>query len=385
MKLDQIIATKLQHVREKQALGVSLVGDQGIGKSFLLDGVLSRLIGDDLFRKSTMTDLKSEYRFTDIERALFYYVDECRFEDLQPEMLQLIKDVMRNPTAFRNIKYGAIGEVPNVAVPAFLSNEKNPKLMFDGKADRALVVIRGETQAGLSMTQAEWKDHKAKIHAEAVAFMAALDRIEIRQALLHYFLSMKLMASLIDDNETAESEDLKTGLPAPLAALVEMIETGYIMPERRGDRGPKITEPFTLETLASGLRERLRNRGVSTFTTSNAGVGMLVADLFMENTRERGVRRSAGIAREQREGKVLRAARHYHNGEEKRMYYFGVQRGRLLWALEEMRGIKLDPEYELNGDEMGITPPPSKEAMQKAFAFATELSAMQTFRGLGYT
>jgi hypothetical protein len=385
VKLDQIIATKLQDVRTKQALGCSLVGDQGIGKSFLFDIVLTKLLGRDLLRKATTTDLKSEYRFTGIERALFYYVDECQFEALQKETLQLIKDVMRNPTAFRNTKYGAIGEVPNACVPFFMSNEKNPKIMFDGKADRALVVIRGETQAGLGMTQAQWVSHKAKIHEEAVAFMADLERIEVRQALLHYFLSMKLMASLISDNEIAESEDLKGGLPAPLAALLEMFETGYIMPERRGDRGPKITEPFTMETLAAGIRERLRNRGVSTFTTSNAGVGQLVAELFMENTRERGVRLSKGLDREKRGDKVLRAARHYHNGEVKRMYYFGYQRGMLIALLEEMRGITLDPEYELNGEERGETPPPSKEAMQKAHAFATELSQMQMFRGLGYT
>ncbi|MET0722499.1 MAG: hypothetical protein ABWY64_16940, partial [Tardiphaga sp.] len=204
------------------------------------------------------------------------------------------------------------------------------------------------------------------------------------QALLHYFLSMKLLRTITSDNERAESSDLRTGLPAPLAALLEMIETGYIMPERRGDRGPTITEPFTLETFAAGLRERLRNRGVSTFVTSNAGVGLLISELFMENTREQGVRRAA-VGREKREGKVLCAARHYHNGEEKRMYYFGFQRGRLIDMLERMRGIKIDPEYTLNGEEMGITPPPSKEAMQKAFAFATELSQMAMFRGLGYT
>lgn len=385
VKLDQIIARKLQYVREKNALGCALVGGMGIGKSALFETVLTRLIGRDLLRKSTTAELKSEYRFTGIERSLFYYVEECRFDVLPTETLQMIKDVMRNSHAFRNEKYGKIGEVTNVTVPFFLSNEMNPRLMFDGKADRALVVIRGESQESLGYTQAQWTAHKRTIIKELQAFDRALDRLEIRQALLHYFLSLDTLAEITDDNEHAESDDLKTGLSAPLAAILEMIETGYILPERRGDRGPTITEPFTMETFAAGVRERLRNRGVSTFTTSNAGAGTLIAELFMENTRERGVHRSKGINREQREGKVLMSARHYHNGTAKRMYYFGVQRGRLIDMLKQMRGIEIDPEYELNGEEMGLTPPPSKEAMQKAFAFATELSAMQTFRGLGYT
>jgi hypothetical protein len=66
------------------------------------------------------------------------------------------------------------------------------------------------------------------------------------------------------------------------------------------------------------------------------------------------------------------------------MYYFTVQRGRLLDMLFRQRGIKLETDYELNGDEMGLTPPPSREAMLKSYAFATELTATQMFRGLGY-
>lgn len=382
-KFDQVIARKLQRPREKYPVGVALVGGPGIGKSFFFHMVLSKLIGEPLVKISNTSELAAaqNFRFNGIERVLFYMIDECEFSKLTPPVVQVLKDVMRNPRVFRNVKNGPIGETSNRAVPYFLSNDTSPKLMFDGRADRALIIIRGESQESLGYDLEAWIAHKKMIHAECAEFIAALNDQTKRRALLWHFLDMDLDPELGFDNEDAESDDLRYGLSPALNALLEAVESGHILPERRGDRGPTIREPFTMGTLALGVRERLRNQGVSTFTTSNQGIGRLVSDLFLEP----GAGGHAKVAREHREGKVLAMEPFYHEGKKTPMYYFALGRGALLDILRRRRGLDIDPEYDLDPDgEMGIRPPPTKEAMQKAFAFATELSALQKFKDMGF-
>lgn len=375
--LNQIIAHKLQRPREKHATGLAMVGGQHIGKSFLFDIVLKKLIGDQLVKKSSGTDLKSEKRFNGIDRCLFYVVEECKLGELPRETLQLVKDVMRNPTVFVDVKYGRIGEVQNRAVPIFLSNEYNPQLIFDGVPDRALCIVHGERPEDLGMTKDEWKSHQATIHEECIEFAKALERVEIRRALLHYFLdTVPWNVALITMNNESRTGalDVEHGMRPALQALVAMLREGYFMPLQQGDRGPMIDGPVMLETIGAGMRARLKDQriGYDQRETNNQGVGRAFAELFMEpDGRRDGKRRSEGVDRAKRE-KVLKMVRHFTNRQAIPIYYFAFRRGELLAMLEERRGIKIEPDYELDPDgERGPAPEPSREDMARAYNFAT--------------
>lgn len=382
--LEQIIAWKLQHVREKQQVGCALVGGTKIGKTFLFDTVLAALIGDELIKKSSTQELESQYRFMGIERVLFYVVEECRFDKLDVSVLQMIKDVMRNRRIHRNAKWGDVGDVGQVAAPFFLSNDLNPRLVFDGVPDRALVIIRGEHQASLGMTKDEWEAHQAAIHVELVAFAEALKREDIRRALLHHFLEVKLREDIFSKNENrVDAVDVEESQSPIQAAILAILREGYIMPLRPGLRGPSIRDPFPLETLAAGLRERLRDQRVSTFDTAPSRAALAVADLFKENTRERGNPKSKGVARAKRD-KILKLVRYYDRDVDKGMYYFGLRRGSLLALLEEVSGIKLEPDYTLDADgEKGEAPVPEKADLAKWYRYAAEQAQSGSFSRFG--
>lgn len=371
--LDQIIAHKLQRVRFKDPVGCALVGGQKIGKTFLFDHMLGALIGDELIKKSSTSELRSEHRFNGIERVLFYVVEECRFAGLPIETLQMLKDLMRNRRIHRNVKYGEIGEATNVQVPFFLSNELHPRLIFDGIPDRALVIIRGESQASLEMTANEWKAHQDLIHAECVEFKEALRREDIRRALLHYFLELALSNRIFSENESkVDPTDFEDNQSPVQAALISILREGYIMPLRRGERGPSIRDPFALETLAAGLRERLRDQRVSTFDTTPTRAAAAVAELFRENTRAWGVKRSKGTTRTKRD-KVLKLIRYFSSGIDKGMYYFSLRRGSLLALLEEKTTVRIVPDYTLDADgELGEAPEPSKPDLARWYRYAAE-------------
>ena len=381
--LDQIIAHKLQRPREKHPVGLALVGGHGIGKSFFFDIMLKKIIGEQLVKKSSQTDLKSDKRFNGIDRCLFYVIEECKLGELPRETLQILKDAMRNPTIFVDVKWGRIGEVQNKAVPIMLSNEHNPQLIFDGIPDRALCIIKGDRQSDLEMTAKEWETHQAQIKAECAEFAGVLERVELRRALLHHFLDgIDWNVDLITSHNEGRTFDLdiEGGMSPVLTALIAIIREGHIMPLRRvGEQGPSIKDPFMLETLGAGVRERLKDRRVSfdQRLTDNKNIGLAVAELFMETTRTRGRRRSEGIARVRRE-KVLGMVRYYADATDKPMYYFAARRGELLAMIEERRGIKIVPDYTLEADgERGAAPMPEKAELARWYKYATEQASRQ--------
>jgi len=383
--LEQIIAHKLQRVRFKDPVGCALVGGQKTGKTFLFDTMLAALIGDELIKKSSTAELQAEFRFNGIERVLFYVIEECRFNELPRGTLQMIKDVMRNRRIHRNVKYGDIGDVGIVCIPFFLSNELNPRLIFDGVPDRALVIIRGEHQAAMGMSKDEWERHQDTIHAELGAFAEALKREDIRRALLHHFLELELKDDIFSKNESrVDPVDFEEGQAPVQAALLAILREGYIMPLRQtNQRGPSIRDPFTLETLAAGLRERLRDQRVSTFDTTPNRAALAVADLFRENTRERGSPKSKGTTRSKRE-KVLKLIRYFDRDVDKGMYYFSLRRGALLALLEEVAGIPLVPDYTLEPDgELGLAPTPSKADLARWYKYAAEQASSGAFSRFG--
>jgi hypothetical protein len=99
-----------------------------------------------------------------------------------------------------------------------------------------------------------------------------------------------------------------------------------------------------------------------------------VAELFRENTRKRGFRKSKGLSREDRD-KLLQPIRYYDRDVDKRMYYFRLRRGSILKYLEERTGLILNPDYTIDADgELGEAPKPDKASLAKWYRYAAEQS-----------
>jgi hypothetical protein len=375
MKLDQGIAWKAQCPTEKQQVGYAISGGSLIGKSMLFEMVLPAIFGEELIGTATVENLESEHRFGGLYRYLFYYIDECKLSQLKRETQESLKNLMRSSRLRINEKYGKDHTVSNRAIPYFLSNDTNPKIMVDGKPDRALIVIRGDSQESLGLSRTGWEAQQARIDAEFQEFRVALERKEIRRALLTYFCRIKLRRDIFMRNEVdASSDDLFDALDVMVKCVVDAITDGYWMPPfTRGKRGPSIEDPFTLEFIGKALtmRARLTYGMYRQKEGSRNAVSSLISKAFMSQAR-----RDRGKGRQEDESAFLGACRYFHEGKADWMYYLRQRRGELLHILRERRGLILEPAYTLaqDGERGEREEGPTKAEMAASFNFVPEQS-----------
>jgi hypothetical protein len=350
-RLEQPIAWKIQNVRIKKPLGVALCGGQGIGKSALFDVILRSLYGSQLISKTAGFDLKERFRLQTLGNALFYVIEEVDFVGLDRQTHELFKNLNKNDTVPVEHKYGRKGNERNIAVPWFLTNSDDPRIIVDGKPERSLLVVKGRTQASMAISLKDWATYLRKIDHEVTEFAEALRTDgRLRNAGRHYFATLPLKEEvLVSAVEDTPAEHLRSSLDAVDQCLVSMLEEDMIRPNKADW---SISGPFSYKMIQLGIEERMKIRGLRPGALNEQKIGYLFKKLFggEDLIREKQVQ-----IKDNNGGKPRVV----------RLRYLHFKLATMMEILQRNRGIEAVSLYELT--ETGVADEPSKEACEAAW------------------
>lgn len=349
-KLEQAIAHKVQDVRLKIPLGIALCGGQGIGKSALFDVILRSLYGSELVAKTAGFDLKEKFRLQTLGGCLFYAIEEIDFHGLDKQMHELFKNLCKNDRIPIEHKYGRKGDDRNVAIPFFVTNSDDPRIIVDGKPERSLIVVQGVTHESKGGSLQSWQDYINSIHEEVAQFAEALKDARIRNAGRHYFATMELkravlMGAVVD----TPPEHLRHSLDPTEQCLLAMFEENMIRPNKQDW---PIDGPFTMRMIAIGLEERMSGR-VKPGSLNEMRIHHLLRKLFNGN-----------IVNE----KQVVWTDTTNKTKTVRLRYFKHNLAKLHALIKENRGLDLTPIYDLEA------PGPAVEPMKEECLLAWEKS-----------
>lgn len=350
-QIEQAIAHKIQDPQRKFPLGIALCGDQGIGKSALFDVILRELYGDQIIGRTTGIDLRERFRLQTLGGALFYVIEEVDFVGLDPQMHELFKNLTKNSVMPVEHKYGRKGTDRNVAIPWFLTNSDDPRIIIGGKPERSLSVVQGITHRARGGSMSSWAAYMREIEANVADFAKRLrSEPRLRNAGRHYFATLPLnydiFANLILDTPSGH---LRASMSPLDQCLVDILETDMIRP---GKPDWPISGAFSFAMLRLGLEERMKARGVRPGELNEARIGTMLRNLFNVDvilTKQIRVKDNTGTSRVAR----LRYLKY-------RMQY-------LHKLIKENRGLELTALYEFDAGEPIEADEPSKQAFEAAW------------------
>jgi hypothetical protein len=351
-KLDQAIAHKVQAVRTKHPLGVAICGGQGIGKSAIFDVILRALYGDQLVGKTSGFDLKEKFRLQRLSTSLFYVVEEVDFVGLDSAMHELFKDLCKNAHIPVEHKYGRKGLAPNVALPFFLTNSPDPRIIVDGRPERALLVVKGTSHFERGGSLADWITFTSRIRGEVTEFHKALDDPRLRNAGRHYFANIELDPSIFEMTVAdTPPEHILASMTPLMQCVVDMLAQNAILPERAD---VPLTGPFTWGLIAQGLEARMDARKLRAGHLSPNKVSNLFRDLFNEDV-------------------VLEKQIKLKQGESPpRLRYLRYKLGTLVEMVQRNRGINIEFDFEIGEAQRGHADEPSKESCLEVWRKTTD-------------
>ena len=348
-KLEKAIAWAIQHPLEKVPLGLCLTGGGGIGKSVLFQSILPTIIGHHLISVTNVLALEGQFRLSGLEGVKFYVIEEANLGTTAIGIKEVLKDLMKNSSMRINRKYGAEGDVENFAIPVFLTNEESPGLHIQGRPERSLAVIQGESRENLGLSLGEWQARINRIADNVKEFIEALKDPALREAAMYYFAHH----IEVDRRDFEDNSDVSAGVnPRDEASpLDEAIYTLIELNEMHPRQPVPLTAPFRAETLRAHIEIIMASQGRRLKPASHAVTKRLRALLGEDVIDEHFFK---------------------HEGKACRVLFFTIRYGDMLKRIETNTGITLTPAYELTQDDFGKNKPPAADICLTAYAFRAD-------------
>ena len=335
-KLFQMWAFKVQNPLVKPQFALGVYGGQGIGKNFVLGGLMQRILGRSVKETSADDLFGKDFSLNAVIGASFVIVDEV--EDLVN--FGLAKGLSRNEWHEINVKFQGKGQHRVFAIPIYLTNAAHPQFNQAGEVDRTLYIIKAPTQTSLKMSREAWFTFIAKRKQEVVDKIEWLNVPSHREAVMAVLMEYPVTQQELENISTSDSltdDYLADDLNPEQLALRLMLEQDVVHPKADGRR---LSVPFDKQAFDSGF-----NYYYMQYAGRNAKPlpGKRISHILIECL-----------------GEVNGKLQSHRPHDGKRIYWFPARLGSLCAAFDETRGGVIPRETPAH-EETGVWTPDASE------------------------
>ena len=248
-KLFQMWAFKVQNPLVKPQFALGVYGGQGIGKNFVLGGLMQRILGLSVKETSAEDLFGKDFSLNAVIGASFLIVDEV--QDLVN--FGLAKGLARNEWHEINVKFQGKGQHRVFAIPIYLTNAPHPQFNQAGEVDRTLYVIKAPTQTSLKMSRAQWFDFIAGASRRSSRrSRGSMIRAIVRRSWLCSMEYPVTQAELenIETSDSLTDDYLADDLNPEQLALRLMLEQNVVHPKAEGRL---LSAPFDKQAFDNGF------------------------------------------------------------------------------------------------------------------------------------
>lgn len=198
------IAWTFQHPGIKQQIAWVVVGGQGVGKSFIGNTFMNRLMGT-LWGTSSASVIGDKFNIGPFINKMFVFVDEAKFHN--EEGTEEVKKLIRNVDVPGMLKYGEGQNFKIYARMMFASNVYDMSIGQKSVIDRALFYTKAYDNKYLNMTDSDFRAWAETLKPWFVEFDALIERMEVREHYIRYFMDMELDKTRIESIKYSSSQD----------------------------------------------------------------------------------------------------------------------------------------------------------------------------------
>jgi hypothetical protein len=195
--LKKWIAWIVQHPGIKQQVCPVIIGGQGIGKSLFGEKLMAALFGS-LAGTAEAASLKEDRFFiAQFVNKLVTFIDEARLENTSS--INQLKKLIRNDRIAAQVKFQDPRDHQVLSRIIIAANTMDIGLTAADAADRGLFFILAWTPDSKKMTEIEFQEWAWSLKGFYADFMHTLERHDIRQHLMRYFMDLECTREEIED------------------------------------------------------------------------------------------------------------------------------------------------------------------------------------------
>ena len=266
-QIDYIIkwlAYTLQYPGIKQQMSLSIVGGQGIGKTFFC-GVFLRAIFGKLLGELESKDINSDFHVRPFIEKIIVFADEAKF---RRDDVETIRKLIRNASMSGQLKFQDTREYDNFARLVFLSNNATTNITQRDVRDRALFQIHAVDARFMDKTDDEFEEWTETIKPFYEEFAEFLENELNLRHYMHMFMNIPVTRIELESlkfSSVNDQEFLLANASFARKIIIGILESGWII-----DKSVAIEMPFTPENLRLRILEECKAQNIPDTTTTNA-------------------------------------------------------------------------------------------------------------------
>lgn len=313
------IAWTFQNPGIKQQIAWVVVGDQGVGKSWLFSVFLKQLMGS-LWGSASPKVLESDFSVEPFINKMFVFIDEAKFHS--ESGVDEIKKLIRSIDVPGAEKFQSSRNYRLFARLAFASNRVDIGVGQANLIDRALFYTRTYDRSFLRCNESEFRNWAESLKPWFDEFTALMQKREVLEHYMRYFMDIEVERHEIESIKHSSSTDeaiVMAGMNWARKIAKYIIEEGRIIEDMA------IEYPFTPADLNRRVLELQHELGMR-----NVQGARVLAEFEQAGVIERVVVKGA---------KKLR---------------FTHKIGTLTELFGAAISVKLQPQFEFNEDDYGL-------------------------------
>lgn len=251
------IAWTFQHPAYKQQIAWVIVGDQGVGKSWL-GNVFMQAMMVSLWGTASPKVLEGAFSIEPFIDKMFVFIDEAKFH--HEAGTDEIKKMVRSVDVPGAEKFGHARNYKIYARLMFASNRFDMNIGQANIKDRALFYTRAYTKEHMSMSETEFREWADQLKPWFLEYTELMKRKDVREHYMRYFMDLPVEITEVESIKYSSSTDkniITANMSWPRRVAKYIIEDGRIYEDL------DITYPFVQADLYRRVAEVCKELGLA--------------------------------------------------------------------------------------------------------------------------